>query len=366
MLALVGEAYGGRGGIAQYNRDLFGALAGLGDYSIEVLPRHGAPRVATPAMISQSHPTFGRAPYGVRAMAAALRGRPDVIFCGHLFMAPLASLLARMAGGALVIQTHGIEAWPTPGELVRRAVARADLVLCVSRDTRKKLLAWSDLAPERVVVLPNTVGEAFTPGDRAKARAKFSLGDTPVMLSVGRLSRREQYKGQDRVIAALPALNAAGLAPLYLIAGDGDDRGRLEALADTAGVADQVRFLGQVADEHLPDLYRAADLFVLPSTGEGFGIVFLEAMACGAPALGLNAGGAADALCDGELGAAVDEADFTQALTRLLSAPRSPDLPGRVERRFGAAAFASRVEAVIGRLDNNDDGQASGSATQEG
>src|SRR5690606_18991980 len=113
-----------------------------------------------------------------------------------------------------------------------------------------------------------------------------------VIVSVGRLDRRERYKGQDRVIAALPELAAAGLDPLYLVAGSGDDQPRLEALAAAGGVAHRTRFLGKVPAADLPDLYRAADVFALPSTGEGFGIVFLEAMACGAPAVGLAAGGA--------------------------------------------------------------------------
>ena len=128
------------------------------------------------------------------------------------------------------------------------------------------------------------------------------------------MDARERYKGHDRVIQALPQLVAAGHDVIYVVVGEGDDVGRLEALAVETGVADRVRFVGAVNRETLVDVYRAADLFVMPSTGEGFGIAFLEAMACGTPAVGLAIAGANDALADGELGAAVAESDLVGAI----------------------------------------------------
>jgi phosphatidylinositol alpha-1,6-mannosyltransferase len=340
MLALVGDAYGAGGGIAQYNRDAFDALAGV--HQIRILPRGGAIGAATPMGVSQDKPIFDQATYAARALAVAFRWKPQAIFCGHLFMAPLAQMLSAVTGARLIIQLHGIEAWRRPTPAIRRAVAAADLVLCVSRDTRARLLSWSPLDPDLAVVLANTVGEAFTPGDRAAARARFGLADQKVILSVGRLDKREAYKGQDRVIDALRNLDA-----VYLIAGDGDDLPRLQAHAAIAGVTDRVRFLGRVAESDLPDLYRAADVFALPSTGEGFGIVYLEAMACGTPAVGLAAGGAPDALGDGDLGMVVSEADFPAALAELLSKPADSSLAASVRARFGRDVFQSRLRAVL-------------------
>lgn len=348
VLALVTDAFGGHGGIAQYNRDLLTALAG--HVPVGVLPRL-APRPVgpLPAGLIQDAARHGRAAYAAAAVAAARRLWPGTVFCGHLYMAPLASAVARMCGARLVLQLHGVEAWDRPGPLRRAAAEAADLVLCVSRYTRARLLGWAALAPERVAVLPNTVGEAFRPGDRAAARTRFGLGGERVLLSVGRLDARERYKGHDRVIAALPAL--ADMDVLYLIAGEGDDRPRLEGLARQPGVGDRVRFLGHVAMDALPDLYRAADLFVMPSTGEGFGIAYLESMASGTPALGLAAAGAADALADGALGiAAAPGADLAAAIEVALAGPR-PDpvaLSAEVARRFGRDRFNERVRAVLG------------------
>lgn len=245
------------------------------------------------------------------------------------------------------MQAHGIETWTCPSGLRRAAVERSDLVLSVSRYTRACVLGWAAIEPERLVVLPNTVGEGFTPGNtRAWPAGK------QVLLTVGRLDERERYKGHDRVISAIPHLVAGGHDVAYLIVGEGTDRARLEKLADKLGVADRVRFLGAVGLQALIDAYRMADLFVMPSTGEGFGIAFLEAMACGAPALGLGLAGAIDALGDGELGAAVAERDLITALSKLLRSPR-PDpaaLASAVRRRFGRDQFTLHARAVLRRL----------------
>ena len=350
MLALVTDAFGGRGGIAQYNRDFLSALSSQA--RIVVLPRHALDPVgALPNGIEQVAAQPGRIAYTFAALKLAAQEKPRIIFCGHLFMAPLAAVLARIERAQLIVQMHGIEAWQRPTPSQRRAVERADLVLAVSRDTRAKILNWAALAPERVAILPNTVGVQFTAGDRTAARGRFGLASETILLSVGRLAPTERYKGHDLVIAALPQLVAAGHQILYLIAGDGADRDRLQRLAQDLGVAARVRFLGQVAAAALPDLYRAADLFVLPSTGEGFGIVFLEAMACGTPALGLAVAGATDALADGRLGIAASPEDFAAALSRQLAAETSTarTLPQAVQARFGRDLFAARANALIER-----------------
>ncbi len=358
VLALVTDAYAGQGGIAQAARDLIGALAEQDSIkSIDVLPRGGNGHASgLPRKVCEHNPLSGRAAYSARALSVARRARPDLVLCNHLFMAPLAAFVAKLVGARLLIQLHGVEIWAPPTALQRRALETADLLLCVSRDTRAKVLTYADVVPERVIVLNNTVGVQFTPNDRLAARAKFGLGDAYVILTTGRIDARERYKGHDRIIAALPQLSLSGLGPLlYLIAGSGSDQPRLDAAADAAGVTSQVRFLGHVPAADLPDLYRAADLFCLPSTGEGFGISFLEAMRSGTPALGLSAGGAADALGDGELGAlASTDASLAEALLAAIRATPRAGLADRVAARFGPAIFKDRVAAVLALLVRHD------------
>jgi phosphatidylinositol alpha-1,6-mannosyltransferase len=234
----------------------------------------------------------------------------------------------------------------------QRGAEAADLILCVSRYTRGKVAGWARVAPERIVVLSNTFREIFTPGSGDELRKAWALDGKKVILTVGRISAAERYKGHDRVISALPALATTGHDVAYVIIGSGDDTERLKRLADLHGVTEQVHFIGEVDTLTLVEAYRMADLFVMPSNCEGFGIVFLEAMASGTPALGLAIAGALDPLADGELGHAVAEADLDAELGRALSSQR-PDselLAGEVRRRFGREAFIAGAAAVMRRL----------------
>jgi glycosyltransferase involved in cell wall biosynthesis len=146
----------------------------------------------------------------------------------------------------------------------------------------------------------------------------------------------------------------------YLIVGDGNDRDRLATLARAEGVANAVIFAGRVGSEELPDYYRLCDLFALPSTGEGFGIVFLEALACGRPVLAGDQDGARDPLVDGELGVLVDPenvVNLSQTISMILSRKYphpllySPDaLRSGMLERFGSEQFKAVVRGIFTTL----------------
>lgn len=351
VLALVTDAYGSRGGIARYNRDLLGALGLAGNAGVVVLPRIAPDAETTPSNVRQERAKGGRVSYSAQALNLARRERPDVVFCGHVYMAPLAALVARIVGARLIVQLHGIEAWTRPDALVRAAVERADAVFCVSRHTRAAALSWANIAPEKIIVIPNTVGADFAAGGTSDLRAELGLSECKVLLTVGRLHPAERYKGHDRVIAALPAVAARGHDVVYVIVGEGEDQSRLAALAADAGVADRVIFLGGVDHERLRRAYLMADLFVMPSTGEGFGIAFLEAMASGTPALGLADGGARDALGDGSLGGIATEANLADAISDALDRPVDRvRLASATQGRFGREKFAEGVDRAFRRV----------------
>lgn len=354
MLVLATDAFGGYGGIAQYNRDALTAMARLpGVDRVNVLPRL-TPESPNdlPDGIVQHRPVYGRLAYSLMATAMSVR-RPGIVYSGHVYHGPLAWLLAKACGARLVSQLHGDEVWAPLSRLQLGALNASDLVLCVSRDTRDKYIGQGGRT-DNAVVVSNTVGRDFVPGDRRAARARFGLQDETAILTVARLDPRGGYKGHDRIIPLLPRLRAEGRDLVYLIAGEGEDRSRLEALTRQHDVVEAVRFLGKVPRSDLPDLYRAADLFALPSTGEGFGISFLEAMACGTPAIGLALGGAPDAL-EG-LGLCVREEAFADAFASFLSAPRRDPhvLSAAVHARFGFPAFQSRIAQAMSRLNHSD------------
>ncbi len=348
---LLTDAFGGYGGIAQYNRDLISALSETSEtLEIDVFPRLApCAREPLPGSVKQHAPIGNRVNYTLSVLAFALRKRPTIVFSGHLYHGPLAHRIARLAGAKLVSQLHGTEIWGDVPSLHRRSLEASDLVFAVSRDTRAKVLSKIDIAPEKVVVLSNTVGADFTPSDRHGARERFGLRlDEFAVLTVARLDAREGYKGHDRIIPLIAQAGSQGSRAIYLIAGTGDDEPRLRQMAKAHGVEERVRFLGKVPRMDLPDLYRAADLFALPSTGEGFGISFLEAMACGTPAIGLAAGGAPDALGDGELGICVHQRDFAEAFLKALTdAPSAARLSAAVHARFGFASYQAQCSRLM-------------------
>lgn len=353
LLALVTEAFGGHGGIARYNRDLLTALSRSSPVeAVIVVPRFGDVEADLPPRVAQRAARPGRLGWSAAATEAALRMRPDAIFCGHLNAAPLAAALSRVLRRPLWLQLHGIEAWPDRGRTMRRAARAASLVTAVSRHTRRRFLGWSDLPPERVRVLPNTLDAVYRPRPRrADLVGRYGLEGRRVVLTVGRLAPSERYKGHDRVIAALPRILARVPDMVYLIVGGGEDRARLEALARTGGVASHVVFAGRVADGDLPDHYALADVFAMPSTGEGFGIVFLEAAASGLAVIGGDRDGSLDALADGAIGRAIDPDDpiaLGDALVTALKTGEAAD-PAAL-RRFAFDHFARHVDALVRSL----------------
>jgi phosphatidylinositol alpha-1,6-mannosyltransferase len=266
-------------------------------------------------------------------------------------MAPLGAAIARFLGLPLWLQLHGVEAWEPISRTQTWAVKRAVLITAVSRYTRRRFLRYAAVDSSRVRVLPNTVDGSFAPGPKPEyLTLRHDLRDKKVLLTIGRLAGDEGRKGHDKVIQALPAVTVACPDLAYLIVGTGDDRTRLRALAEQLGVGKNVLFVGMVEAHELADYYRLADLFVMPSTQEGFGIVFLEAAACGLKSIGGNRDGCTDALADGAIGITIDPAnpsELVRAITDGL-AGRAPD-PAPVQR-FCFDNFARHACALASQL----------------
>jgi phosphatidyl-myo-inositol dimannoside synthase len=240
----------------------------------------------------------------------------------------------------------------------RWSAERARLITSVSRYTRRRFLSLAGVDPSCVRVLPNTVDSGFGGGAKSDALLdRYGFRGKRVLLTVSRLDPNERRKGHDRVIEALPAIVSAVPNAVYLIAGHGADRTRLEALAQSFGVANNVVFAGKVAPDELPQLYRLADLFVMPSAQEGFGIVFLEAAASGLRSIGGNADGSIDALADGAIGTAIDPNDKEALVRAILHGldGGGPDPSG--VSRFRFENFSGQVRDLVnGQLLRNASG----------
>jgi len=359
ILALVTDAYGGRGGIAKFNRDLCRALSAdpLGT-EVTALPRVSPvePVNNVPPRVTYHPDTAGsKLAYAwsvLRHTCNVRRATFNAIICGHINLLPVAVLASWLQGAPLLLILHGIDAWdPHPSFLVRKLLPQVDTFVTVSQCTKERFLEWAPLRPEQGHVIPDCIDlDAYSPGPkRDELLDRYDLHDRAILLTLGRLSSDEQYKGHDEILEVLPDLTDEIPDVSYLVCGDGDDRSRLERKAERLGVADRTVFAGYVPEEEKDDHYRLADAFVMPGRGEGFGIVYLEAMACGVPVVASSADASREAVRDGQLGVVVDPgdaSDLKQGVCRALDAGRG--VPDGLEY-FSFDRFLERWhEAVLG------------------
>ncbi len=207
---------------------------------------------------------------------------------------------------------------PRIDRLAQKQMRQADEVVAVSNFTRERALRCG-VAPDRVTVIHNGVDTArFFPGLPDNAiRARFHLDSKKVLLCLARLDER---KGQDMLLDAMPAILQAVPSAVLLLVGGGSEseRQRLQTRAAALGIGDAALFAGTATDAEVVAYYRTADLYIMPNRTtdggdtEGFGLVFLEAGACGKPVIGGRAGGVPDAILDGKTGLLVDGRSSTE------------------------------------------------------
>ena len=224
----------------------------------------------------------------------------------------------------LVVQSHGIEVWRPLSFLRRHALASAALVLAPSRHTAQQLSSVQRIIESRIAVLPWPLSSDFFRFAACPDELPLPAGFPPerVILTVGRLDSSERYKGTDALLAALSQLRPSFRDLHLAIVGRGSDIPRLHRLAANLGVSEYVHFFGGLSREALAACYSRSEIFALPSSGEGFGLVFLEAMAFAKPLVAIAAGGSPDLVQDGINGLLVPPQDpekLSAALSRLLS-----------------------------------------------
>ena len=279
-----------------------------------------------------------------------LRRRDGLVHCARALPEGVAARLSQLFGGP------GYVCWAHGEDLATARASReftfltswvfrgARAALANSRNTAEMLGAFGVPQNIRHVVYPAVDANRFHPDvDGADVRRLYAAPDDTLLLSVGRLQRR---KGHDVVIRAIAALNRDLPGLRYVIAGEGDERTRLEQLAGAEHVQDRVFFVGSVGDEALPAYYAAADMFVLPNRIdtdgdiEGFGIVFLEAAAAGRPVIGGRSGGVPEAVEDGVTGLLVDGSDVEAVAAAIRELAVSPETRRRMGRDGRARVLA--------------------------
>ena len=352
ILCLVTDGFGGQGGIAQHCRHLLSALCGAS----HVDSVHALPRVAPvyKEILPQNLHYVDESAKSVIGYATALSqatmlcGRWDLVVSEHINLAFPSACIAALHRARFLLVAHGYESWSAPGRFNRWALRRANRILCVSATTKERFQAWSEFPDSKFSVIHNAVDlKQFTPGPRPEyLQERYGLSDEPLIMTLGRLSEEEQSKGFDRVISILPALLKSQPRLRYLIAGEGKDQGRLEALSRSLNLEEHVIFSGAISVAEKVDHYRLADAFVMPSRLEGFGYVFIEALACGLPVVGSQLDGGRDALLGGALGDLVDPNDSVALCDAIL---RSLEKPKKIQaqlRHFSLERFNREINAL--------------------
>jgi phosphatidylinositol alpha-1,6-mannosyltransferase len=355
VLFLAMDAFGGLGGIAKYNRDLLRALVSAPAVTeVVAVPRRMpfSPGTLPPKLTYITGGRSGKLPY-ISAVIRLLGKDPkfDLICCGHIKLLPLAFLAKLVTRAPLLMIIYGIDAWnPIKNLLTRYLLSKIDLLISISEITKQKFLQWSHLTRTKYFLLPNAVTQKnYGVGTRSQELVeRYGLGGKTVLMTLARLAAQEQYKGFDEVMEVLPALSKHVPNVSYLIVGEGDDRPRLAAKARSLGVADRVIFTGFIPEAEKADHYRLADVFVMPGRGEGFGFVFLEALACGIPVVGSKLDGSREALREGALGVLVDPRRPDDILTGILQALQRPRgvIPAGLDY-FSFENFEKRCHGIL-------------------
>ncbi len=251
--------------------------------------------------------------FATQIISSGIWQRPNLVISTHLNFTVAAYWLKRLVGIPYWTVAHGVEAWNIQRPALQTALQYADRILAVSSYTRDRLLKAQNLDPAKISLLPNTFD---TSRFQIKLKPQYLLNrygltaKQPIILTVARLDSIERYKGYDQILQALPEIRRQVPTIHYLLVGKGSDRPRIEKLIAQLNLQECVTLTGFIPDDELCDHYNMCDVFAMPSKCEGFGIVYLEALACGKPTLGGNQDGAIDALCHGELGALVDPDDI--------------------------------------------------------
>jgi phosphatidylinositol alpha-1,6-mannosyltransferase len=278
--------------------------------------------------------------------------RTDWILFSHLGLARAQARLPQLLHRPYGVFLHGVEAWCPLTPSTVQLLAAADIRLANSEYTAARVMrahpAIGPVEPCRLALEPRASAVDTRPGRHGEL----------TVLMVGRLASTERYKGHDEMIDAWPRVVAAVPSARLVIVGDGDDLPRLRRKAQDNGVEDSVQFTGFVARDALDECYRRAALFALPSRGEGFGLVYLEAMAHGLPCVGSVHDAAREVIVDGVTGRLVDQGHADQLVDALVALLRDQPLRQRmglaghrrVTSEFSFTAFESRLHAALDRL----------------
>jgi phosphatidylinositol alpha-1,6-mannosyltransferase len=353
MMMLVSMISGaGFGGIQMVNRLLIDALNYAG-MEAAIVSLHDSPDAEWRHRLRHSFCAGGsKARFLMGALFLKRHARRSIIFVSHINLVSVGRMIKQVSGASLYVFAHGIEAWQSlpPNAMwgmraCDRVVANSQFTLDKFRDSNSCL----STIPGLVLHLP-----ARRLGDSNSNSTFFRHPELRVLI-VGRLWGRGLVKGQRQLIELWPQVKSEFPRAELFIVGAGDGRRELEEMARRIGAADSIRFTGQVTDEELAAFYRSSDVYAMPSWGEGFGLVFAEAMSHSLPCIASRFDAGSEVVVDGETGLHVDPENPQEILAALKTLLGDADLRRRMgeagRRRaselFSLDAFNRKIEKIL-------------------
>jgi phosphatidyl-myo-inositol dimannoside synthase len=305
---------------------------------------------------------FGKNRAGFILNAVNAAGRADLIIISHINLA-LVGLLTKIINPKCKVWliAHGIEVWRPLSRVKKMFLKRCDKIVCVSNFTKEQMVSRHQAEPARCTVLNNAVDcfmelpATFAKPEHLLKRYHLAAG-RPVLFTLTRLASSEQYKGHDQVIKVIGKLKDKFPGLRYILSGQYDHKEeiRIQRLITACKVDEEVILTGFIDESELTAHFLLADLFVLPSKKEGFGIVFIEALACGLPVICGNSDGSIDAICNGELGKAINADDtekLEMAITEYLTMPLTQNTRRCLQKKclghFNEADYMNKIEKLI-------------------
>lgn len=341
VLHLVPDIHSG-GGIARYQERLISVLRDEG-VEVDLIELKGASFAS-------------KIRFAAVFFLAHLRSRPDITISGHIGFLPLPYLMKKVFRREYVLNTYGIEVLYVKNRLKIKALKEAKIIIVIAEYIKEKILnRWPEIKG-KIFMLPSPVEEnKFIIKEKPQYLIKkYKLENSSIILTVSRLSEKE-HKGYDKVLVALPEVLKKLPNAKYILVGGGDDP-RVPNIIKELRIEKSVILVGNVKDEELVCYYNLADVFVLPSKFEGFGIVFLESLACGRPVIASKGFGSKAALQDGILGLMVDPdniGEISEAIIKILQRDAEPRLynrdflRGEVLKKCGLTTHKNKVKALL-------------------
>lgn len=366
LLFLNLTAFSQTGGIEKFNRGFLKALNELESENIVISDSFSAYDTSENTLYYPTEKYKGFNKHRLKFVVSSVWNARhyDIIVLGHINMA-VAGFLIKLIYPfkKLLVITHGIEVWSDLPFVKKSVLHNSNMILAVSNFTKSNLIAKHRIKQNKITIFYNTIDpyfekpEDFSKPDYLGLRYGIRKSDY-VLYTLTRLSSAEKYKGYDLVIQSLPEIKKSISNVKYILAGKADDKEfeRITNMVKELDLQNEIILAGFLPDTELIDHYRLADLFIMPSQKEGFGIVFIEAMACGLEVIAGNKDGSVDALQGGKLGTLIDPENRNILIETVISKynnlrqgskEEKEKIQSQVIGTFGFERYKSRLKGIL-------------------